>query len=315
MTQISLPTTGPSWLDAFQTSATPAALDKCDHRHYRIGPMPVSLRTDVPGVKEEFHSLYHRYETPSPPRHEFHVSVIARRSWRTLRRHYHIFGDGEETSVVHNIPSILPHVEWALNGLIMRYLPDYLQIHASVMSYQGVGVIFAGDPGHGKSTLSASLLTRGWSYLSDEFALIDPHRKLLVPYPKALCIKAGSFEALSRIGMPFVTQKIYHKGKKGWVTLINPFDVRDNPVSEPCRVGMVVLPEYHAEQKPKLEPISGAQAVFHLTRYAFNFTKFRTKGIELLANVVRDAKCYRLWTNDLNATSDLLEAEMRTVRL
>jgi len=314
MTQITLPTAWESWLGAMRAPTTAVRSQTADHRHYHIGPVPVSLRTDVSGIEEEFHALYSRYEVAVPARDEFHVDIVTRRSWRSGRRYHHILADGKEVAVVPNTASIMPHVEWALNGLIMQYLPHFLQIHASVMSLDGVGAIFAGKPGQGKSTLGAALLARGWSYLSDEFALIDPHVQLLVPYPKALCIKAGSFETLRRLGLPIDIRRIYFKGKKGRVALVNPFDMREDAVSEPCRVGRVIFPEYRPDRKLQLEPISRAQAIFELTHVAFNFTKFRTKGIELLANVVRDAKCYRLWSNDLNATGDLLEAEMRTVR-
>jgi hypothetical protein len=208
----------------------------------------------------------------------------------------------------------MPHVEWAVNGLIMRFLPHYFQLHASTMSLNGVGVLFAGKPAQGKSTLAAALLKRGWSYLSDEFALIDPHTRIMHPYPKALCIKSGSFRALCELDLPLDPRKVYYKGKKGWVSLLDPFNVRENAISEPCRIGMVVLPEYRAGTNPELVPLPRAQTAFELTHVAFNFLKFRDRGIELLADIVREAHCYRLWTNDLNATGDLLEDALQTVR-
>src|SRR5690606_23289944 len=132
----------------------------------------------------------------------FHVQVFAKRSPRTLLRYFHILADGEELFTVRSPLAVLPHVEWAINSLIARYLPGYLQFHASVVSLNGAGVVFPGAPGRGKSTLAAGLLMRGGAYLSDEFALLDPQSHLLVPYPKALCIKAGAFETLRGIGFP-----------------------------------------------------------------------------------------------------------------
>jgi HprK-related kinase A len=276
--------------------------------HYQIGPVPVRLSSVLPRVEHDFHELYRSYQVQAAGSDEFHIQVVARRSPRSLRRYLHVLGNGEELFVVRGENEVLPHVEWAVNTLVATRLSQYLQVHASVVARDGVAVVFPGQPGQGKSTLAAGLLARGWSYLSDEFALIDPETQLLDAYPKALCIKAGSFEVLCGLGLPIDACRVYYKGEKGRVSLLDPLKIRPGIVAGPCRLGMVVFPEYRTSSEPVIERMSRAQAVFELTRMAFNFSKFRTQGFNLLADLVGRSRCCRLSSGDLAAACDLVES-------
>lgn len=270
--------------------------------------MPVCLCSSLSSVADDFHNLYRTYAIQAPTGGEFEIEVVARRSARSLRRYYHVLADGQSLFAVRNENEVLPHVEWAINTLVATRMSEYLQVHASVVARGGAAIVCPGGPGQGKTTLAAALLTRGWSYLSDEFALFDPDTQLLEPYPKALCIKAGSFDGLRRMRLPIDASRVYHKGEKGQVALLNPLAIRPDIVARRCRLAMVVLPEVHQSSTPVIERISGAQAVYELTRLSFNFGRFRTRGFDLLADVVGKAGCYRLRCGHLGTTCDLVEA-------
>jgi HprK-related kinase A len=277
-------------------------------RHYRIGPVPVSLSSVLPGVGDDFHKLYRTYAVQAPIGDEFAIEVIAKRSPRSLRRYYHVVANGERLFSMRNENEVLPHVEWAINTMVATRLSQYLQIHASVVARNGVAIICPGQPGQGKTTLAAALLKQGWSYLSDEFALFDPETQLLEPYPKALCVKAGSFDALRRMRLPIDTNRVYYKGEKGQVAMLDPLKIRPDVVAGRCRVGMIVFPEVNHSTTPVIERVSQAQTVFELTRCSFNFGRFRAPGFHMLADVVERAGCYRLRCGHLGTTCDLVEA-------
>jgi len=192
--------------------------------------------------------------------------------------------------------------------MVATRLSQYLQVHASVVARDGVAVVCPGQPGQGKTTLAAALLSRGWQYLSDEFALFNPETQLLEAYPKALCIKAGSFEMLRRMRLPIDVERAYYKGEKGRVAMLNPLKIRPDIVAGHCRLGMVLFPEVNHSTTPVIERMSRAQAVFELTRCSFNFGKFRATGFNLLADVVGRAGCYRLRCGHLGTTCNLVEA-------
>ena len=276
-------------------------------RYYRIGAVHLRFRSKIADICRDYHHLYGHYQVRPAPSDALEVSVQARRSWRTLRTYYHISVDGEERFAVLSPVAVLPHVEWAINTAVMRTLPRFYQIHAGVVSRDGAGLILPGQPQSGKSTLVAGLVQRGFKYLSDEFALIDPDTLKLAPYPKAICIKQGSFEAVQRAGVSFAFDRLFSKGEKGKVRFVDPCRIRPDVVSGPVPVRLIIFPKYVGLQQPKLERISGARAVFELAQTSFAYHRFRGQAINLLADVVEGASCYRLQTGDLDASCEIIE--------
>lgn len=282
-------------------------------RHYRIGAVPVSLTSGIPQIVDDFHRYYAPYQVLAPAADSFPIDVFARRSKRSLRNYFCVRANGHDQCILRSMKSVLPFIEWTINALTARFLPGYLAIHAASMSRGGRGLILAGSPGQGKSTLAAGLLAHGWSYLSDEFALIEPETGRLAAFPKALCIKAGSFEPLRDLGLPIDLDRVLHKGSKGPVSLLDPLAVRPDAVGEPSVPRLIAFPEYRHGTEPAVEPMSRAQAVFELVRSSFNFTKFRNEGLTILAGLARHAHCVRVRSGDLRQTCQVLDAYLDRV--
>ncbi len=283
----------------------------CDTASFRIGVVPVTIRSDDEGAFRAFCDLYHEMRLEEPAPESIDVRVRRTRNGKSLRRRYEVWADGARRFAVWDRRSILPHMEWSINWHIMLYLPRYYQVHASALEVGGAGVIFPAAPQSGKSTLAAGMVQRGARYLSDEFALIDPETLELAAYPKALCIKEGSFSALEATGVKMATLPVYLKGKKGAVRFIRPdFLSTSATTPRPCRVGHIMFCRYRPGATPEVRSISRADALLRLARQSFNFVKFRSAGVNLMADVVRSAECYELTSGDLGRTCDLV---LRTV--
>ena len=69
-------------------------------------------------------------------------------------------------------------LEWGLNWCVAGHAHQYLMLHAAALERNGRAVILPGDPGAGKSTLTAALMLSGWRLLSDEITLVDRERRL-----------------------------------------------------------------------------------------------------------------------------------------
>ena len=168
-------------------------------------------------------------------------------------------------------------------------------------------MILAGDSGSGKSTLAAGLVSGGWSYLCDEFALIDPETRLIHPYPRALCIKEGSFPVVDRLGLPLHRKTPYQKATKGRVAFLNPLDVRVDVVGKPSPVRWVIFPKYVADAPPTLQRMTRSEGAHELARQCFNARVFEARAVHILNDVVRGAECYRLRSAEISATCQLLQ--------
>jgi hypothetical protein len=203
---------------------------------------------------------------------------------------------------------VLPHLEWFISWQVIARRNDFLQIHAASVVRDGKTLVMPGDPGSGKSTLSAGLLSRGWSYLCDEFSLIDPDSLFAHPFPRAICAKEPSFGVIDELGLRLCRKTPYHKPMKGRVAFLNPLDVRSDAIALPSPVRWVVFPKYTAGAMPALLPISRAQAAYDMARQCFNFAAFQARAVDVLAGLVRGADCYRLVASDLQDTCSVVES-------
>jgi len=273
-----------------------------------IGDFGVTLRSDSQRVLDDFASLY-------PPAsgddyksdRTINIEVREGRRSRIGRRLFRVFADGQEIGGWRADNGVFPFVEWGINLRIMATRPEFLQLHAASMSFQGHGFIFAGDSGCGKSTLAAILLARGWQYLCDEFALVDLAAMRLQPFPKALCIKAGSYETVRQLGLSFARRRDYLKELKGRVGYINPKTGRGG-IGRSAPVRVVVFPRYNRNAQPRLEPISRAEAAMCLYRCCFNRHAFTRAAVPALSRMIEQCACFRLTVGSPGDTVRLLES-------
>lgn len=70
-----------------------------------------------------------------------------------------------------------------------RLRSDLFFVHAAVVASRRGAIMLVAPSGTGKSTLTWALLHRGFQYVSDELAPVDPVTLNVHPYPHALCLK------------------------------------------------------------------------------------------------------------------------------
>ena len=275
---------------------------------FKIGDISVSIASERPEIVEDFSAIYGGFRVDGPhPEKMIHMEV--RRTRRGLRgSRFCIFGDGEEYAANRTIDEVFPYLEWGINQRIVETRPEYLQLHAASLERDGKGFIFVGESGSGKTTLAAGLLTRGWRYFCDEFALIHRESLDLHAFPKALCVKAGSFPVAQHLRLPFVRCRDYVKGFKGKVAYVNPLAFGEKTVADPVPVRYIIFPRYAAGARPHVYSVSRSQAVLELLSSTFNRSALGSRAIELLGSVVRGAACYRLVSGDIDSTCDVVES-------
>jgi len=83
--------------------------------------------------------------------------------------------------------------------LLMAARSDLLWIHGGVAARARRAMLLCGTSGAGKSTLVAALLARGWTYFSDEFAVVDPRTATVFPFPIALYKRVSNGQSLAKV--------------------------------------------------------------------------------------------------------------------
>lgn len=279
--------------------------------HFRIGEVNVSLKSDLKEVLEDFDVLYGGFRSGGAAgKRSIQIQVSANKRSRLGGRRYAIFGDEERLFTSRRRDEVLPYVEWGINWRVIAKRGEFLQLHAATLSYDGRAVLLVGDSGVGKSTLAAGLISRGWEYLSDEFALIHPATLRVHPFPKALCVKEGSFDIVTRLGLPLWRRRHYVKAFKGTVGYVCTADLRVRVATEASPIRFIVFPRYTAGSKPRLYPVARGSAAFLLAANAFNRNVFGERTVSIVSRVVREARCVGLETGDLEDTCDLIESQL-----
>lgn len=276
-------------------------------RHFQIGVVSASVTSTVRSALNDFARLYAAFEVDAAADGAIEVNVAPRPRSGWHRRRCDVTAGGCTRFEPVQREHLLPYIEWAINWEVPRVLPAYLHIHAAAMEVDGQGVMLPGGSGSGKSTLAAGLLTRGWRYLCDEFALVTTDTLCLHPYPRAICIKRPAFPAIGSVDLHIHAGRTYLKGSKGPVGFIGPATFLRAGVGRPCPVRFVVFPKYTAGAAPTLIPMSRGEAAFALHHLCFNLLACDRLGIDVIANMVRQASCYRLIAGDMRETCSVME--------
>ena len=191
------------------------------------------------------------------------------------------------------VPSLLNRVAAGSTGS--------LTLHASAArAPSGEVVAIPAASGHGKSTLVASLVQRGWGYLTDEAVGICARDLWAISYPKPLAL-----DAMSRRLLGLAPSGRAHA---------SPDELRAGASVAPGPVGpvsLVVLPERTPARSPVIARLGPTAAVAALAGHALNLGPAGRRGVETLAGLAGSVPCVRIVGGGVDATTTAVEAMVR----
>ncbi len=260
----------------------------------RIGPFAVRLSSRIPAVARSMARLYGDYPLlDTETFFDFHVAVERPPGVRRWIAPQALFlEDGIPPFRPLPISQAYPFFEWGLNWCIAQYAHQFLILHAAVVERDGMAVILPGNPGAGKSTLCASLVTSGWRLLSDEMALIPAGGETLVPIPRPVALKNASIDLLKGFAPHTVFGESFHDTAKGTIAHMQAGSDAVQGMARPARPRLLVFPRFEANVEPSLSRLEPAQAFLKAVECAFNYDFLGTEGFERLRRVVTACDCY-----------------------
>ena len=183
-------------------------------------------------------------------------------------------------------------LEWGMNWCLAGHCHHYLLLHAAVLERNGRCVILPGDPGAGKSTLTAALTLSGWRLLSDELAIIDRDDGLLVPLARPVSLKNRSIDIIRAFDQGAVLGEPAHDTHKGTVSHLRPPADSVARMGEKGRAAHIVFPRWKAGASTRLETHSKADAFMHAANHAFNYSMLGRLGFDLNAGLIDACDCW-----------------------
>jgi len=167
-----------------------------------------------------------------------------------------------------------------------------LLFHAACLSWKGKGIIMPAQSGHGKTTLSAWLLSNGFDYLTDELVYLPLESRQAMCFGRPLNVKYGGREIIDELLGDNKNDESIVEGPLAM--LVPPSLVRaDNKTLEP-EVDMVFFPHYRADTDFSLEKLSAARTGMALMSCLVNARNLAGDGFPATVSLARKVPAYQI---------------------
>lgn len=176
---------------------------------------------------------------------------------------------------------------------------DGLLLHAAATRLDDRALVWPGESGAGKSSLSAFLRRRGHGWLSDEAVLVEPDGRVS-GLPRALHLKRGGVDAAREAGLLSASEIDAGWPFEGGVLLRPPED------RAPATVGGWIFPRFVPGATSSLEALSPARAAHRLLQAAINVHRFEDRGLSIASSLVRRGPCFALEHGGFHTLEDAL---------
>lgn len=277
----------------------------------RIGPVGFRVGSDWREPIERLRELYRYYPSPNLP--DFTVRLEATRPWRRwIRPSVRIAGD---YTLPEAAPLRLSHAllaaEMAMNLQLALGGRRYLLLHASCVERDGRALLMTGESGAGKSTLATLLSARGWRFMGDEFALIDPDTGLVHAFPRLISLKNAGIAAAIAARPDAKLGPLLVGTPKGEIRHMVPDALAVGAMDEPAQPALLLYPGFGSAAAVRRVPPS--ESFVRLTQASTNYVAMAEAGFATLGRLVRDVPAHAIDYPDSAAAVEQVEALWRTL--
>jgi len=266
------------------------------------GGFRTRIRSPLPDVAAGIAGLYGDFPVAGDRGFaDFHVVVTCPRGPRRWYRPQVLFRfDGRSVFKPLPVNQAFPMLEWGLNWCVTTQVNHFLLFHAAVVARGDRALVMPGQPGSGKSTLCAALVTHGWRLLSDELAMVDLETGALHGLARPVSLKNESLPVLRALAPDAFLSPPCHDTLKGTVAHLRPPADSVRRMAEPARPAWIVFPRFEADAATGLVPRDRDSTFFELVRNAFNYSALGTVAFERTVDLVAQSDCHDLTFSDLD---------------
>ncbi|MFC4292649.1 HprK-related kinase A [Sphingorhabdus arenilitoris] len=252
----------------------------------RVGPAAFRIGSDWPAPVEQMRSLYADY--PAADFTDFTVRLEATSALRRfIRPSVAINGD-------YMLPDAAPlpldqgllAAEMGMNLQMALGWRRQLILHASAVERGGKALIMTGASGSGKSTLSAMLGHKGWRFMGDEFALIDPVTGNAIPYPRMISLKNEAIAAMQAAAASARFGPLMRGTPKGDICHMAPPAGAIERMGEAAKPALLLFPRFG--YAPAIRDMGAGEVFMRLTQASTNYVALSEAGFTALTRFVEE---------------------------
>jgi len=252
----------------------------------RVGPVAFRIGSAWRGPVDALRRLYSGYPAPEGVC-DFTVRLEPERPWRrALRPSVAIRGDYMLPGAA---PLALAHgllaAEMGMNLQMALGQRRFLLLHAAAVEREGKAVLLTGHSGAGKSTLSALLGERGWRFMGDEFALLDPESGLIHSFPRTVSLKNESLALFGQVD-PARLGPVMEGTPKGTIRHLRPPANAVARMAEPAEPALILFPRFGSNMAGEAREVGSAEVFVRLTQASTNYVALGRRGFVALTRLV-----------------------------
>ncbi|MGJ3647101.1 HprK-related kinase A [Sphingomonas sp. GlSt437] len=253
----------------------------------RIGPVGFRVGSDWRAPVAQLADLYRDYPAPENGIPDFSVRLFAARPWRRVLRPSITLGGDYVLPDAAPLPLAqgLLAAEMAMNLQMALGQRRYLLLHASAVERDGRALLMTGESGAGKSTLAALLAARGWRFMGDEFALLDPATGLVHAFPRLVSVKNAAIEVVHTAHPGARWGPELAGTPKGTIRHLVPPPDALAAMDRPATPALILFPRFgHARDR---RPVPPSEAFVRLTQASTNYVALGERGFAALTGLVQ----------------------------
>lgn len=165
----------------------------------------------------------------------------------------------------------------------------HLALHGGAVAKAGKGILLPGKSGSGKSSLTAWLVGKGFSYLTDELVLLAEDRSIL-PFARPLSLKPPASDLI--VDLFDLNKEKLLTGPRG--TMIPYRQLNGTNIKTFPTLHTIIFPMFVAGEDAELTKISHARCCLRLLETYVNARNLTDHGFGSLAELIRGVDAYEL---------------------
>ena len=165
-------------------------------------------------------------------------------------------------------------------------------LHAAACHLDGRTIVLPAAPDAGKSTLVGHLASNGWTYLSDELVAIVPGSPpQILAYPRSIVLDEGSWSLFTDRTQPMPPELSMQLPRRRHLV---PAASSRPAIGASYPITDVALYRWMAGAAEEMSELDGVECLRCLLGASFSVERHPQRDLDVLANVVDHASCWRL---------------------
>ena len=216
-----------------------------------------------------------------------------------------VYRDGVPIGRARRLSRVAPIVKAALWQSAINGHDFLFYLHAGVVGTGTSCILLPAAAGSGKSSLTMALVDRGFSYFSDEVALIESRTFRVPPVPLAMCIKSTGWDLLSRYCPHLLSLPVHVRVDEKVIRYIPP--PANTAEQNAVPVSHIMFPRYDQDAQTRLERIDRSAALGRLMGECLALRqRLDQKIVRELIHWIAGIECYELTFSSLDTAREFV---------